>query len=169
MDYYLCNKDSAPQLAATQADAKALDRAFTPYAIDTAKKPLMEFINSLLNGTSELMPPSLIKVSPSSIDFDEIEQSVGEARPKVVHIPSTNCPACHREPVVAKGAARSDALDDVLTFIEGVRAQDEAYILERIEEMVAIARKYMAPSEEAAPTPPKRKRNHQNTKGEARE
>jgi uncharacterized protein YlaI len=160
MDYYLCNKDTAPQLAATQGDAKALDKKFTPFSVDTAKKPLMEFVNALLNGTHELVPthPEKCVVSiPDDVD-DVDDKTLESCRQRFQPIPAINCPACHRTPIIAKSMAEDDALDEVKGFIlERIDARTSEY-LDRIEEAIAARRRQLTATAAEAPTPPKRKR-----------
>lgn len=48
MKYYLCQTPNGPQLADTQANAKALDKNYQTVEIDFAKHPMMDHLNDLM-------------------------------------------------------------------------------------------------------------------------
>jgi hypothetical protein len=144
MDYYLCNKATAPQLADTQENAKKLDKGFEKISVDTTKHPLMEMLNQMLKGEHELQVAPPLKVSHTELSDEELGDLLGA--PKVVHVRPPN-------PRREKLVATSEDLTEVQSFIETLD-DDQLYVLDRIAEHIAMRRAETP----AVPAPPKRRR-----------
>ena len=157
MDYYLCKTPSGPQLAATQGDAKPLDKAFKPYSIDTSKKPLMEFINQLLAGTHELQEGPPLQPAEGVVygTVKITDEVIAPKLPSPPKIPGA-CPSCHRTPVAAKVMGKIAEETNVQDWIDTI-GEDTRFILDNLEETIRTRRAELDAAK-AALNPPKRKR-----------
>ena len=172
MQFYLCEVKDGVQLAGTQADAKTLDRGFTPVDVPTDKAGLMAYVNRLferINGkvdpVVETMKAGEIIVSagddgwnadhlkPAVEVFIDGEPPVAPLDQSVKHTHHKgNCPMCDRSPKAAKTLAEIDTRTQIEDMLGKLDAEGRA----RIAAYIADIDKPVQPV--AAPAPRERKR-----------
>lgn len=129
MKFYLCQTPDGPQLAATQEEAKALDRKFEKIEIDMSQRPIMERLNELMRRVHAAEAGE-----PAEIDDDEEQIAAPAPKPvKASSDPNSATALMNRtweqigieEWILAVPAREAYRLDNLASHIDTRRAEIE--------------------------------------------
>jgi len=156
MIFYLCQTPAGPQLAGTQADAKALDRNFKQVEEPTDKAGLMKRLNELLakaHRPAVMVEPTLsVEALADAMRHTEASPgtvlSVQPVAPKDNRYAADTCPSCHRNP---RAAALLAAGEDVTEITDAILATEHTFVLDRVADAIAERRAELATPAPAAP------------------
>lgn len=117
MKYYLCQTPDGPQYAATQVDAKKLDKNFEIVDLDFSKLPMMERLNDLMRqareGGADIDGAKPFEGDIGTFAVGNEPQRTGDrprGDPQAIDVRNgERCPVCETRRSIAHWTASSDA------------------------------------------------------------